>query len=218
MELRQFYYDKYKDIFGLFENFIYKFGQAADFGWILAKNTGEISLEDKEFPLYDYFFSAMIGYYVGGVQETYDLSVFKAMIDPKLLSFLASNDGKTFIIYDKLKSREKTVSVAQDAILSQNFVADVSYKPQIINPECYIFLSDFKYKYIKELKTLSYIRQFLKFQGNGTCFLELDEGSFLKDMYSLIELGELRFTDAVEMVANYAHQEDILDFISYNNE
>ena len=218
MELRQLYYDKYKDIFGLFEQFIYKFGQAADFVWILEKKLDEILLEDKEFILYDYFFSAMTGYYVGDVQETYDLSAFKVMIDPKLLSFLTSNDGRTFIIYDKLKSQEKTVSVAQDAISSQNFIADISYKPQIINSECYTFLSEFKYKYIRELKTLSYIRQFLKFQGNGTCFLELDEGSFLKDMYSLIEQGVLRFTDAVETVANYTHQEDILDFISYNNE
>ncbi|MHB8362067.1 MAG: hypothetical protein ACYDBX_00395 [Patescibacteria group bacterium] len=223
MELRQYYYDKYKDFY-LFEDFIKNNGLENDLFLFLNSSVSDFdaTYDDKELPLYDYFYSALEIYYKNGKKGVYDLKYLENILDPNFVAFLISEDGEDFVLYEELQSQEDVVSVLDDANSSEDFIEDLSYKPKILDMEYFYFCDKFEYKYIKEVKILSYIRLFLEFGGNGSCFLDLEkvdseEGSLILKMYNLIKSGLLRQSDFREYIVNSDHQEDVLDFISHNN-
>lgn len=212
MNLRAYYYQKYGNEFEVFEHFIRENGLKEDFLEFL-----EVSidyLEDKEFPLYDYFFASIDFFYLNNKDQNYDFLFFKKIIDEKFIKFCISEEGKEIINETHLYFGGKAIDIF-DVIYNsrENFTED-SYPSIITNREYFRFLDKYiEIKYLKEVKILSMLRTFIDNGGFGGEFYDIADNNDLLPLISIVMSGDFRTEDNLMFESNIDEFKNILEIV-----
>ncbi len=217
MDLRQFYYDKYKDDFSLYEEFIRKFSYSSDVDNFL---TLDIKIfdeycDDRTLPLYDYLYSSL--YELLKTPVIPDLKFLYRVIDKDFIEFFSSQKGRDFLFYEGLKNEKgEEVSIKNDALIGEENYEDLSFSPHILDPNYFYFIDHdediVKIKYLKETKTFFIIRKFLEYGGSFAYLNNADENLFIKKLWSILSVGILRLSDKDLVISSISKYEDIFDF------
>ncbi|MHB8442959.1 MAG: hypothetical protein ACYDAS_01120 [Patescibacteria group bacterium] len=217
MDLRQFYYDKYKNDFSLYEEFIRKFSYSSDVDSFLTLDlkTFDEYCDDRNLPLYDYISTSL--YELLKTQVNPELKFLYNIIDKDFIEFLYSQKGKDFLFYEGLKNKKgEEVSVKKDALMSEENYENLDFSPYILDQRFFYFIDHDenvgRIKYLKEVKNLFIIRKFLEYGGSFAYLNNADDDLFIKKLWIPLREGVFKLSDKNLVTLSISRYEDIFDF------
>ncbi len=217
MDLRQFYYDKYKDDFSLYEEFIRKFSYSSDVDNFLTLElkTFDEYCDDRTLPLYDYMYSSL--YELLKTPTVSDLQFLYRVIDKDFIEFFSSQKGRDFLFYEGLKNEKgEEITIRKDALIGEENYEDLSFSPHILDPNYFYFIDhddDIRgIKYLKEVKTLFIIRKFLEYGGSFAYLNNAEDSLFIKKLWIPLSEGIIKISDKNLVTSSISLYEDIFDF------